>query len=172
MKRVSAGVLSTLVATLMLAAPALACTSDCNLPDVDLTVAEGYLHTPSDPGMTAVVRGVNTFCTVEGKTWQFAGDLVGVIESDIEAIIHKDGMYFTVREWGTITVTSLWDVDYEFTADDTILVRTTAHGDFPVLTAHYEIVGGTGYFASVVGYGDAIVDVTTGGDYTLYIGFA
>jgi hypothetical protein len=172
MRRTALAVVSVLTAALMLSLPASACTSDCNPPDVDLIVAEGYIHNPNHPEATEVVRGVNAFGTVEGKTWEFAGDLEGLIESDIEYIMHTGSGLFTVREWGTIYIDALCDLDLDPDVENTILVRTTASGYLPVISAHFEIVGGTGYFADAVGYGDAEVDLAAEyAEYVFYVGF-
>lgn len=164
--------ISTFTALLMFSLPASACTSDCNPPDVDLIIVEGYISNANHPEASEEVRGVNVFGTVEDKTWEFAGDLVGFIESDIEYIMHTNSDLFSVREWGTIYVESLSDLDLDPDVENTILVRTTANGYLPVISAHFEIVGGTGYFADVVGYGDAEVDLFAEyAEYVFHIGF-
>lgn len=172
MRRIVLAAFSALIAALVMSLPASACTSDCNLPDVDLIMAEGFIQNPNHPGSTDVVKGVNVFGTVEDKTWEFAGDMVGLIESDIEYIVHTSSGLFTVREWGTISVESYCDLDLDPAVENTILVRTTGQGYLPVISAHFEIVGGTGYFENAVGYGDAVIDlVTESGEYVFYVGF-
>jgi hypothetical protein len=172
MSRTALLAVSAFTAALMLSLPASACTSDCNPPDVDLILAEGYICNPNHPESSEVVRGVNFFGTVQDKTWEFAGDLVGLIESDIRYIMHTNSDLFTVREWGTIYVESLSGLDLDPGVENTILVRTTAQGYLPVISAHFEIVGGTGYFANVVGYGDAEVDLLAEyAEYVFHIGF-
>ncbi|MBU1158635.1 MAG: hypothetical protein KKE24_04775 [Candidatus Thermoplasmatota archaeon] len=169
MMRIALVVASTLVAALMLSLPASGCTSDCNLPDVELTKAEGTFQNPNNPEMVQLEHeGVNVFYTVDDKTWEWSGDIVGDSISSIEIIVHANSGLVTVDEWGTLNVD-----DWEG-LEGSIDMRTIVKGDtsFESFEIHFELVGGTDDFANVVGYGSAYLDnVATVGTYTMWIGF-
>jgi hypothetical protein len=179
MKRISLAAVSTLIAALLWTMPALACTSDCNPPEGDIVVFEGYFQDPEVAESVSEVRGANTFITDTDKTWQWYGDLVGYSTSSLEIIVHASSGLMTAREWGTISVDSL-DGENLDPDEDTMLVRTIASGYYPNFSVHMEIVGGTGYFEGAAGYFNAELDASIDpdgeggmepgyGTYTLYI---
>lgn len=173
MRRLAVASISTLVAALVLAMPSSACTSDCNLPDVELTEASGCFDSPQAGEITSEMRGVNVFQTETGKSWQWGGEITAELVSSLEVIIHSNSGLITAREWGTLSVSALFDDEMD-PEEDTILLRTIAKGylEEGEIDVHFEIVGGTGYFEGAVGYGDAVLHLFENcGEYTLYFGF-